>query len=128
MCIPGIQKFHLLAKSKEHTIIIYNDYFDKINIGRNSTFHTSTVLIEGNDFIPKIQQLKIQPVKLVRPFALSVNATRLFFENCAFSGYSYTSGEGFKQYFKNCYIEGSTYFIFGEATVFLNIVPFIVNS
>jgi hypothetical protein len=32
--------------------------------------------------------------------ALSVNATRVFFENCAFSGFSgygYTSGEGFKQ-------------------------------
>jgi len=56
-------------------------------------------------------------VKLVRPFALSVNATSVFFENCAFSGYSYTSGEGFKQYFKNYYIEGCAYFIFGEAPV-----------
>jgi len=47
-------KVSFIAESKEHTIIIYNDYFDKINRGRDSTFHTSTVLIEGNDFILKI--------------------------------------------------------------------------
>ena len=42
------------------------------------------------------------------------------FENCAFLGFQdtvYTAGEGFKQYFKNCYIEGTTDFVFGEATV-----------
>jgi pectinesterase len=53
MCIPVIQKFHLLAKRKEHTIITYNDYFDKINIGRNRTFHTSTVLSEGTILFQK---------------------------------------------------------------------------
>jgi hypothetical protein len=39
----------------------------KVFRGRNSTLHTSTMLSEGKDFILKIQQLKIQPVKLVRP-------------------------------------------------------------
>ena len=52
--------------------------------------------------------------------ALSVNANRCYFENCNLLGFQdtlYIAGEGFKQYFRNCFIEGSTDFIFGEATV-----------
>ena len=43
----------LIGESKEGTIISYDDYFDKIDLGRNSTFFTSTVLVEGNDFVAK---------------------------------------------------------------------------
>ena len=46
-------KVSFIGESKENTIITYNDHFDKINLGRNSTFHTSTLLVEGNDFIAK---------------------------------------------------------------------------
>ncbi|MDZ7691463.1 MAG: hypothetical protein U5K69_10090 [Balneolaceae bacterium] len=28
----------------------YDDYFDKMDRGRNSTFHTYTLLVDGNDF------------------------------------------------------------------------------
>lgn len=110
----------LIGESKEHTIITFDDYFDKINLGRNSTFHTSTVLVEGNDFIAKNLTIQNTSGPVGQAVALSVNADRCFFENCAFLGFQdtvYTSGEGFKHYFKSCYIEGSTDFIFGEATV-----------
>mgnify|MGYP003664546490 CR=1 FL=1 len=109
----------LIGESKEHTIITFDDYFDKINLGRNSTFHTSTVLVEGNDFIAKNLTIENTSGPVGQAVALSVNANRSYFENCAFLGFQdtlYTAGEGFEQYFKNCYIEGSTDFIFGEAT------------
>jgi len=113
-------KISFIGESKEHTIISYNDHFNQINLGRNSTFHTSTLLIEGNDFIAK--NLTIQNVAgpIGQAVALSVNADRCYFENCNILGFQdtlYTAGEGFKHYFKNCFIEGSTDFIFGEATV-----------
>lgn len=110
----------LIGESKENTIITFDDYFDKINLGRNSTFHTSTVLVEGNDFIAKNLTIQNSSGEVGQAVALSVNANRAYFENCNFLGFQdtvYTAGEGFKQYFKNCYIEGSTDFIFGEATV-----------
>lgn len=109
-----------VGESKEKTIITYNDYFDKINIGRNSTFHTSTVLVEGNDFSAKNLTIQNTAGEVGQAIALTVNATRVYIENCAILGFQDTlhlTGEGFKQYFKNCDIEGSTDFIFGEATV-----------
>ncbi|ULC59023.1 pectate lyase [Flaviramulus sp. BrNp1-15] len=113
-------KISLIGESKENTIVTFNDYFDKINLGRNSTFHTSTLLVEGNDFQAKNLTVKNTSGPVGQAVALSVNANRCYFENCAFTGFQdtvYTAGEGFKQYFKNCYIEGTTDFIFGEATV-----------
>jgi len=111
----------LIGESKENTIITFDDYFGKIDLGRNSTFHTSTVLIEGDDFITKNLTIKNTAGPVGQAVALSVNANRCYFENCVFLGNQdtvYTAGEGFKQYFKNCYIEGTVDFIFGEATVF----------
>tara|TARA_R110000868_G_scaffold83515_3_gene235668 strand:+ start:2964 stop:3983 length:1020 start_codon:yes stop_codon:yes gene_type:complete len=110
----------LIGESKENTIITFDDYFDKINLGRNSTFHTATVLIEGNDFIAKNLTIKNTSGPVGQAVALSVKANRSYFENCWLIGFQdtlYAAGEGFKNYFKNCYIEGSTDFIFGEATV-----------
>ncbi|MFV0566487.1 MAG: pectinesterase family protein [Flavobacteriaceae bacterium] len=110
----------LIGESKEATIISFNDYFKKIDLGRNSTFFTSTVLVEGNDFIAKNLTIQNASGPVGQAIALSVNADRCYFENCNFLGFQdtlYTAGEGFKQYFKNCFIEGTTDFIFGEATV-----------
>ncbi len=110
----------LIGESKENTIISFDDYFGKIDLGRNSTFHTATVLIEGNDFVAKNLSIRNTSGPVGQAIALSVIANRCYFENCAFLGNQdtvYTAGEGFKQYFKNCYIEGTVDFIFGEATV-----------
>lgn len=110
----------LLGESRENTIITYDDYFKKIDLGRNSTFHTSTVLVEGDDFMAKNLTIKNTAGPVGQAVALSVSANRCYFENCSLLGYQdtlYTEGEGFKQYFKHCYIEGGVDFIFGGATV-----------
>ncbi len=110
----------LIGESKKYTIITFDDYYDKIDLGRNSTFHTATLLVEGNNFIAKNITVKNTAGAVGQAIALSVNADKCHFDNCSLLGFQdtlYTSGEGFKQYFKNCFIEGSTDFIFGEATV-----------
>ena len=108
-----------VGESREKTIITYDDYFNKINLGRNSTFYTYTVLVEGNDFFAKNITIKNSSGEVGQAVALNVNANRVAFSNCTFLGNQdtlYTSGEGTKNYFKDCYIEGTTDFIFGDAT------------
>ena len=41
----------VIGESAEKTIILFDDFFDKINRGRNSTFCTYTLKVEANDFI-----------------------------------------------------------------------------
>ena len=110
----------LVGESREKTVITWDDYFDKIARGRNSTFHTWTLLVQGNDFRAENLTVENTAGPVGQALALSVEADRCVFINCAFKGRQdtvYTAQEGGRQYFKNCYIEGTTDFIFGEATV-----------
>ncbi|WP_418262161.1 pectate lyase [Flavobacterium faecale] len=110
----------IIGESRDKTIITYDDYFDKINLGRNSTFYTSTVLVEGDDFYAENITIQNTAGKVGQAIALSVNANRVLLSRCNILGNQdtlYLTGNGSKQYFKDCYIEGTTDFIFGQATV-----------
>lgn len=110
----------LIGENKDKTIITFDDYFDKINLGRNSTFFTPTLLVEGDDAILKNLTIENSAGPIGQALALAVNATRVSVIDCKLLGNHdtlYATGEG-KQYFKNCYIEGTTDFIFGSATAF----------
>lgn len=110
----------LIGESKDSTIITFDDYFDKINLGRNSTFFTPTLLVEGDDAILKNLTIENSAGPVGQALALAVNATRVSVLDCKLLGNHdtlYVTGEG-KQYFKNCYIEGTTDFIFGSATAY----------
>ncbi|WP_439129985.1 pectate lyase [Polaribacter sp.] len=112
----------LIGESKEKTIITYNDYFDKINLGRNSTFYTQTLLVEADHTILKNLTIENTAGEVGQAIALTVNSNQVAVINCKLLGNQdtlYTSGNG-KQYYKDCYIEGTTDFIFGNATVFFS--------
>ena len=112
-------KISLIGQDIDNTIITYDDYFDKIDLGRNSTFHTPTLLVEGHDFIAANLTIQNTAGAVGQAVALAVNADRALVENCRILGNQdtlYTSGEGFKQYYRNCFIAGTTDFIFGNAT------------
>ncbi len=114
-------RLSLIGEDREKTIISYDDYFDKVNLGRNSTFRTPTVLVQGNDFYAVNLSIENTAGEVGQAVALAVNADRVLIKNCTITGNQdtlYTTGEGFKQYYKNCYIEGTTDFIFGRATAF----------
>lgn len=109
----------LVGESKDSTIITYNDYFNKINRGPNSTFLTATLNVQANDFTAKNLTIINSAGAVGQALAISVTGTRCYFENCSFIGNQdtvYAAGEGAYQYYKNCYIEGTVDFIFGEAT------------
>ena len=108
----------LIGESKERTIITYDDYFNKMNQGRNSTFYTYTLLVEANDFYASNLTIRNTSGDVGQAVALSVFSDRVFISNCNILGNQdtlYASGVG-RHYYKNCYIEGTTDFIFGSAT------------
>ncbi|MGJ5643076.1 pectate lyase [Formosa sp. S-31] len=112
-------KITFIGEDKAETIISYNDYFKSINLGRNSTFHTATVLVEGN--YTHIKNLTIENASgpVGQAIALSINANACIIENCNILGNQdtvYLTGEHHKLWFKNCLITGTTDFIFGNAT------------
>ncbi|KAF2340245.1 pectate lyase [Flavobacterium tistrianum] len=109
----------LQGESKENTIITFDDNFSKIALGRNSTFYTYTLLVEGDDFSASNLTIKNTSGEHGQAIALSVTANRVKIINCNLLGNQdtlYLSGKEAKQYFKDCYIEGTTDFIFGGAT------------
>ncbi|MDF1550777.1 MAG: pectinesterase family protein, partial [Bacteroidales bacterium] len=109
----------LIGESKEKTIISYDDYFGKMNMGRNSTFYTPTLFVEGDNFIARNLTIENTSGEVGQAVALSVFADKVLIENCNLLGNQdtlYASGDSARQYYKNCYIEGTTDFIFGRAT------------
>jgi len=109
----------IIGESADSTIITYNDHFDKIDRGRNSTFHTWTMLVEGNNFIAENLTIENTAGPIGQAVALHVEADRCVFRNIKVIGNQdalYAAGINCRQYYKDCYIEGTTDFIFGAAT------------
>lgn len=113
-------KISLVGESEETTVITYDDHFESIGRGRNSTFFTYTLKVCGNDF--RARNLTVRNdagPDSGQAVALHVESDRTVFENCRFVGNQdtvYTGGEGSRQYFDECHIEGTTDFVFGGAT------------
>jgi len=113
-------RLSIIGESVEKTIITYGDFFNKINQGRNSTFFTYTLLIEANDFYAENLTIENSAGPVGQAVALDVEGDRCVFINCRILGNQdtlYAAGQNSRQYFSGCYIEGTTDFIFGAATV-----------
>jgi pectinesterase len=117
----------LIGESPENTIITYNDYSGKaiaqgkdgLGLEKYSTFTSYTLLVQGNDIT--LENLTIQNTagRVGQAVALHAEGDRIIVKNCRILGNQdtlYTSSEGSRQYYLSCYIEGTTDFIFGEAT------------
>ncbi|MCL6523639.1 MAG: pectin esterase [Thermoflavifilum sp.] len=109
----------LIGEDADSTIITYDDYFGKINKGRNSTFYTPTLSVQGNDFYAENITIKNTAGPVGQAIALAVEADRCTFVHVKIIGHQdalYVAGEQARQYFRDCTIEGTTDFIFGSAT------------
>lgn len=107
----------LIGESKENTIIRWGDHSGKGDI---NTFTSYTVLVQGNDFrAENITFGNSAGRDAGQAVALHVEADRCVFENCNIIGNQdtlYAGVDSSRQYYKSCYIEGTTDFIFGPAT------------
>jgi pectinesterase len=109
----------LIGESRDSTIITFNDHFGKIARGRNSTFYTATLLVQANDFHAENLTIENSAGPIGQALALGVEADRCSFKHCRLLGNQdtlYVARENARLYFKECYIEGTTDFIYGEAT------------
>ncbi len=117
----------LIGEDRRQTIITYDDYSGKDNANASepgakpklSTFTSYTMLIQGNDI--SLENLTIQNTagRVGQAVALHIEGDRVSVKNCSITGNQDTllvTRDGSRQYFKDCYIEGTTDFIFGEAT------------
>lgn len=105
--------------------------FPKVDQGRNSTFHTYTLKVEANDFHLENITVVNTAGPVGQAVALHVEGDRCSFVRCRFTGHQdtlYLAGEMSRQYFKECYIDGTTDFIFGEATAFFESCKILSKS
>lgn len=109
----------LIGEQAANTIIRWDDHFKKMERGRNSTFHTPTLLVQGDNFRAENLTIENTAGEVGQAIAVAVEADRCVFTNCRMIGYQdtlYADGANSRQHYKNCYIEGTTDFIFGGAT------------
>ncbi|HOZ97944.1 MAG TPA: pectinesterase family protein [Niabella sp.] len=110
-----------IGQNVDSTIIVFNDYSGR---GRLTTFTSYTAKISGNRFKAQNITFSNNAGRVGQAVALYVDADKALFLNCKFLGDQdtiFTAGETARQLFKDCYIEGTTDFIFGPSTaVFQN--------
>ncbi len=109
-----------IGESADKTILTYGDYFRKVDRGRNSTFYTYTLKVEADDFHAENISIINSAGPVGQGIALHIQGDRCVFKNCLLLGHQdtlYTEGETSRVHFKECFIEGTTDFIFGAATV-----------
>jgi pectinesterase len=110
-----------IGESVDSTIITFNDYSGK---GKHTTFTSYTAKISGNRFRAENITFANSAGPVGQALALYVDADKAVFKNCKFLGNQdtiFAAGEISRQFFTDCFIEGTTDFIFGPATaVFKN--------
>jgi pectinesterase len=105
-----------IGESVDKTIISFNDYSGR---GKLNTFTSYTAKISGNRFVAENITFLNSAGAVGQALALYVDADKAVFKNCRFVGSQdtiYAAGENSRQYFVDCYIEGTTDFIFGPST------------
>lgn len=113
-----------VGESTAGTILTYNDSARTLNkFGEEiGTTGSSSFFVFGEGFKAKsitFQNDAGDGRKVGQAVAVRVSADRVVFEDCRFLGYQdtlYVQGDGTRQYYKDCYIEGTVDFIFGWAT------------
>lgn len=118
----------LIGEDSAKTVITNADYSgktypntkDAYGLEKFSTFNSYTMLVQGNDFAAKNLTIANTAGRVGQAVALHVEGDRAQFNNCRFLGNQdtfYAATSTSRQYYKDCYFEGTTDFIFGEATV-----------
>lgn len=105
-----------VGESVDKTIITFNDYSGR---GKTTTFTSFTAKISGNRFVAENITFANSAGPVGQAVALYVDADKAVFKNCRFLGNQdtiFAAGENARQLFLNCFIEGTTDFIFGPST------------
>lgn len=107
-----------IGEEREQVILTYDDFASKLNTfgEEKGTTGSSSFFVFGSDFTAKNITFENSSGPVGQAVAVRVDGDNANFNNCSFLGYQdtlYAHGRDSNQYYKQCYIEGTTDFIFG---------------
>lgn len=132
-----LQNIEICGEDRDQTIITYDDHANITMDGcfwpkelkdqllamgdrpKLGTFRSFTVRVDGNSITFKNITIENNAARLGQAVALHTQGDRLLFVNCRLLGNQdtvYTGTAATRLYFRDCYIEGTTDFIFGPST------------
>jgi pectinesterase len=116
----------LIGEDRDSTIITWADHANIIPPGaekKMGTFKTYTLLVQGHGFHAVNLTIENNAPQLGQAVALHVEGDKAIFVNCRILGNQdtiYVGSQTSRQYYKNCYIDGTTDFIFGSGTAYFD--------
>lgn len=118
-------KINVSLIGENGAVLSYDDYASKPNhFGENKgTSGSSSCYIYAPDFSAENITFENSSGPVGQAVACFVSADRVYFKNCRFLGFQdtlYTYGKGCRQYYEDCYIDGTVDFIFGWSTAVFN--------
>jgi len=115
--IPSwVTNLFMKGESVDNTVITWNDHANIRNMG---TFRTYTIWVLGAGFTAEDITFENNAEQLGQAVAVHVDGDRAVFRRCRLLGNQdtlLTANLDSRQYYEECYIEGTTDFIFGPAT------------
>lgn len=120
---PSKENVRLLGE--DGVVLTYDDYASKLNaFGENKgTSGSASFYIFAPGFVAENIVFENSSGPVGQAVACHVAADRVVFRRCRFLGFQdtlYTFGEYTREYYEDCYIEGTVDFIFGKATAVFN--------
>lgn len=111
----------LIGEDAEKTILTYDDYASKHNrFGEEiGTSGSASFFIDGEGFEAHNITFENSAGPVGQAVAVRIDGDRVRFTNCRFLGFQdtlYPHGKTSRQYYRDCYIEGTVDFIFGWST------------
>jgi len=111
----------LVGEAATETVLTFDDYSGKANrFGEElGTTGSSSCFLFADDFTARDLTFENSAGRVGQAVAIRVDGDRAVFENCRFLGNQdtlYTHGRESRQYYRNCYVEGTVDFVFGWST------------
>ena len=124
-----LTNIEICGEDRDQTVITWDDHANILSDitpltaqgepKKIGTFRTFTLKIQGQHITLKNITIENNSARLGQAVALHTEGDCLTFINCRFLGHQdtiYTGNAKCRHYFKDCYIEGTTDFIFGPST------------
>lgn len=126
-----LTNIEICGEDRDETIITWDDHANiKVSdpslgttvtqMGKSmGTFRTFTLKVSGSNFTLKNITIENNSARLGQAVSLHVEGDKCLFVNCRILGHQdtiYTGRAGARMFFRDCYVEGTTDFIFGPST------------
>lgn len=116
---------HLIGENRDSTIIVFDDYSGKMRrdefrgLEKINTYNSYTLLVQADDVLLENLTIENDAGPVGQAVALHLAGDRIQVRHCRLLGWQdtfYLSKDGARNYMEDCFISGSTDFIFGAAT------------